>query len=446
MRGNEFGLQLDEATTSISNKDAYLICYVRFIDNDGNIVEDLLFCKPILTNCRAQELFTILNNFIQKNNLEWKCCVGLCTDGARAMSGHLGGLRTLVQDVAVNAKWTHCIIHREALASQQLSGDLNGVLEVVVKTVNFIKSRPLKAQLFLRLCDELGAEHNNLLFYCNARWLSKGKVLLRVYELRNEISVFLKEENHALATAFEDEVFLTQLAYLCDIFAKLNQLNLSLQGKDTHLLQLHDKITAFKRKLQLWKSDLLINNEQCESFPLLKSHLNSQSGNISLQNTDECNLKTMMCSHLGALISHFEKYFPEDMEKHNWIRNPFADNANTPQGFTSLEAEQFIDLSSDLTLKSIFNPNSLISFWVKARSEFPLVGCKALRVLVPFATSYLCEAVFSAVAVIKSKYRSKIDIERDMRIAISSIAPRFNKMCEEQQAHCSHRSNAFHCK
>ena len=213
-------MQLDEATTS--HKDAYLICYVRFIDNDDNIVEDMLFCKPILTNCRAHELFTILNNFIQKNNLEWKYCVGLCTDGARAMSGRLGGLRTLEQDVAVNVKWTHCMIHREALASQQLSGDRNRVFEVVVKTVNFIKARPLKAQLFLRLCDELGAEHNKLLFYCNSRWLSIGKVLLRVYELRNEISIFLKEENHALATVFEDEIFLTQLAYLCDIFEKLN--------------------------------------------------------------------------------------------------------------------------------------------------------------------------------------------------------------------------------
>ena len=28
MRGNEFSLQLDEATTSTSNKDAYFICYV----------------------------------------------------------------------------------------------------------------------------------------------------------------------------------------------------------------------------------------------------------------------------------------------------------------------------------------------------------------------------------------------------------------------------------
>jgi len=149
-------------------------------------------------------------------------------------------------------------------------------------------------------------------------------------------------------------------------------------------------------------------------------------------------MKTVMCSHLDALISHFEKYFSEDMEKHNWIRNTFVDNANALQGFTSLEAEQFIDLSADLSLKSIYNPNSLISFWAKARSEFPLVGCKVLRVLVPFATSYLCEASFSAVAVIKSKYRNKIDIERDMRVAISNIAPRFDITCIEQQAHCSH--------
>ena len=103
MRGNEFSLQFDEATTSsheatttTSNKGAYLICYVRFIDNDNNIVEDLLFCKPILTNCRAHESFAILNNFFQENNLQWKYCVGLCTDGARAMSGLFGGLRTLV--------------------------------------------------------------------------------------------------------------------------------------------------------------------------------------------------------------------------------------------------------------------------------------------------------------------------------------------------------------
>ena len=67
-----------------------------------------------------------------------------------------------------------------------------------------------------------------------------------------------------------------------------------------------------------------------------------------------------------------------------------------------MAAKQFIDLSSDLTLKSICNPNSLLSFWAKAQAEFPPVGSKALCLLVPFATSYLCEAGFPAVAIIKS--------------------------------------------
>ena len=104
-----------------------------------------------------------------------------------------------------------------------------------------------------------------------------------MYKSRNETFIFLKE-NHALANITEDEVFLTQLSYLCDILAKLNQLNISLQGKDTHFLQLNDKITALR------KTDLLINNEQCDSFLILISHLNSHSGNLSLLNTDECDM------------------------------------------------------------------------------------------------------------------------------------------------------------
>ena len=75
--------------------------------------------------------------------------------------------------------------------------------------------------------------------------------------------------------------------------------------------------------------------------------------NFSLQNTDECHMKTVICLDLDALISHFEKYFSEDMEKYNWIRNSFLDKANAPQGFTSLEAEKFISLTSVLTLTSI---------------------------------------------------------------------------------------------
>ena len=45
-RENEFSLQLDEATISTSNKDAYLICYVRFIENDDNSLKICFFVNP----------------------------------------------------------------------------------------------------------------------------------------------------------------------------------------------------------------------------------------------------------------------------------------------------------------------------------------------------------------------------------------------------------------
>jgi hypothetical protein len=46
-----------------------------------------------------------------------------------------------------------------------------------------------------------------------------------------------------------------------------------------------------------------------------------------------------------------------------------------------------------------------------------------MRIFIPFATTYLCEAGFSAVAVIKNKYRSKINVEQEMRVAVSSLIP-----------------------
>jgi hypothetical protein len=93
MKGVEFGLQLDEATDN--NKDAHLICYVRFID-DNNIM-GLLFCKNITAGAKTQDLFGILDTFISENNLNWPKCVCVCTDGARSMSGCYGGLQALIR-------------------------------------------------------------------------------------------------------------------------------------------------------------------------------------------------------------------------------------------------------------------------------------------------------------------------------------------------------------
>ena len=84
-----------------------------------------------------------------------------------------------------------------------------------------------------------------------------------------------------------------------------------------------------------------------------------------------------------------------------------------------------------------FSSYSLLGFWNSIKDEYPEVSNKALRILIPFATSYLCEAGFSAIAVLKSKYRSKLNVEKEMRVAVTTF-PNFEKLINEKQAHCSH--------
>jgi hypothetical protein len=65
------------------------------------------------------------------------------------------------------------------------------VLDEAVKIVNFIKVRPLNSRLFSALCNEMGSDHEHLLLHSEIRWLSGGKVLTRLLELRDEVRLFL---------------------------------------------------------------------------------------------------------------------------------------------------------------------------------------------------------------------------------------------------------------
>ena len=72
----------------------------------------------------------------------------------------------------------------------------------------------------------MGSEHTALLYQSDNRWLSRGLVLSRVFELCEEIKAFLRERKSPLSEHFDDNKFIGALAYLTDIFSSLNQLNM----------------------------------------------------------------------------------------------------------------------------------------------------------------------------------------------------------------------------
>ncbi|GFS30841.1 zinc finger MYM-type protein 6 [Trichonephila inaurata madagascariensis] len=152
-----YALQVDEST-DIDNK-AILLAYVRYLYQE-NVHEDLC-ALPLPTNTTGAELFKSLDSYISRQ-LKWSFCVGICTDGAAAMTRRLSGLTARIKEVAPEKK------------------------------------------------------------------------------------------KSPLAAHFSDKVWVTKLAYLCDIFNLLNELNLCLHGKMKTVFKLADKVAAFKAKLELW--------------------------------------------------------------------------------------------------------------------------------------------------------------------------------------------------
>ncbi len=118
--------------------------------------------------------------------------------------GRERGLAARVQQVAPLVKWTHCMVHREALAAKKMPVLFDSVLNQSVKMINLIKSRPLNSRLFGVLCQEMGSGHEQLLLHTEVRWLSRGQVLQRLYELREEMKWFLTEIKSDLAKHLDD--------------------------------------------------------------------------------------------------------------------------------------------------------------------------------------------------------------------------------------------------
>ena len=91
------------------------------------------------------------------------------------------------------------MIHKAALISKTIPKRLHEHLSVVIKVINYVKSSAFNTRLF-KLCKDMDANHTALLYHTQVCWLSKGNMLSRIFELREEVKLFLvaKQKNNLL--------------------------------------------------------------------------------------------------------------------------------------------------------------------------------------------------------------------------------------------------------
>ena len=134
--------------------------FVRYILSQV-IEEDLLFCRPLKTTTKAADVLKLIEDFFEEEELDWDKLGSACTDEAPAMLGARSGFLELIK----------------RKNSKTMSLPLKQTLNSAVKVIKYIKASDLNTRLFEKLCQDMGAEYESLLFFtfC-ALALKRGRV------------------------------------------------------------------------------------------------------------------------------------------------------------------------------------------------------------------------------------------------------------------------------
>jgi hypothetical protein len=92
----------------------------------------------------------------------------------------------------------------------------------VIKLMNFLKSRANYRQ-FNEFLKDLGSEYGDVIYNTEVRWLSRGAMLKRVYNLKNDIQLFVEMKEYRFPH-FKDKEWMCDFAFLVDITQHLNDL------------------------------------------------------------------------------------------------------------------------------------------------------------------------------------------------------------------------------
>ena len=116
--------------------------------------------------------------------------------------------------------------------------------------------------------------------------------------------------------------------------------------------------------------------------------------------------------HLSSFESEFERYFQEiSYNELDFVRSPFTFSVEKVSDECQ---DEFSDLVNDSCAKQVYQEKLLTELWIEMKNSYSKITEKALRILIPFVSTYLCEAGLSTLLQIKTKQRNKLHVEDDL--------------------------------
>lgn len=185
--------------------------------------------------------------------------VEISTDGAPAMAsinvGVAGTVSNDIKNLTGREMFVNlCTIHQQNLCAKILN--MPNVTTPVIKLINFLKFGALNHCQFKEFLKDLGSKYVDVIYNTERRWLSRDVMLKRIYNLKNDIQLFVGMK----FPQFEDKAWTCDFAFLVNITQHLNDLKMELQGKNQFIHNILDKIKAIESKLKIWNKHLLSNN------------------------------------------------------------------------------------------------------------------------------------------------------------------------------------------
>lgn len=178
-----FAILADEFK-DVSKHKLVAVC-VRFF-HSGTIKEQALgFAKT--ADLSAQGILQRILEILEPLGLDPSLCVGFCFDGASVMSGHRGGVQSILKETFAKAVYVHCNSHRLNLvlcAAAESSGHVSTFFTVINQIHNFFTGAQRHTQ-FVELQKEMHPERpcKELERSCDTRWSSKSGSVHKVLEM-----------------------------------------------------------------------------------------------------------------------------------------------------------------------------------------------------------------------------------------------------------------------